>query len=269
MRIYAPVIFLTVIFLFSCNKEEHVITPPQVSPVLLKDIIEAHLPSPYYHFEYNLEGKISFVSFASDLNRYNVTYNGDKISAMQNNILVNKDRLIYQYNDQGMVSKIFYLDSVGNVYTRVYFTYDGQKLINVMRERKSGENFLTDKILTLAYYADGNLQKLDYHYPAINGQLQSNYTDWFSQYDDKINVESFSLLHNDFFDHLILLPEVHIQKNNPRKEIRTGDGVNYVVNYSYTYNGKNAPLIKTGELTISTGPDAGKKFQILATFSYY
>jgi hypothetical protein len=38
---------------------------------------------------------------------------------------------------------------------------------------------------------------------------------------------------------------VHLQINNPGKEIRTGDGINYQVNY--TYNEKNAPLTKKGD----------------------
>jgi len=123
--------------------------------------------------------------------------------------------------------------------------------------------------MTLSYNTDGNLFELTYHYLPINGQTEATFADRFEQYDSMINVDGFSLIHNDFFDHLILLPDVQLQKNNPRKETRTGDGLNYVVNYTYTYNNDNAPLIKAGELTISNGSDAGKKIQIRTTFSYY
>jgi hypothetical protein len=37
-------------------------------------------------------------------------------------------------------------------------------------------------------------------------QPENNFTDRFEQYDDKINTYGFSLLHNNFFDQLILLP---------------------------------------------------------------
>src|SRR5678815_925792 len=83
--------------LFSCKKEKEmpvsVETPSPVAAVLLKDVVLSNLPSPYYHFEYDTKGKVAFVSFASDFNRYNVIYRQSKISEMKNNILVNKDRL--------------------------------------------------------------------------------------------------------------------------------------------------------------------------------
>jgi hypothetical protein len=54
---------------------------------------------------------------------------------------------------------------------------------------------------------------------------------------------------NAFFDHLVLLPGVQLQKNNPRKETLTGNTGNYTVNYTYTYNDKDLPLFKTGGVT--------------------
>jgi len=188
---------------------------------------------------------------------------------MRYNILVNKDRLKYVYDDTGRVNMVKYTDSTGVVFARVNFTYNGQKLIKLKRGRKSDVDFITDKIMTFSYHPDGNLFEIVYHYPATKDQPESIFTDRFEQYDNKINVDGFSLIHNDFFDHLVLLPEVQLQKNNPRKEIRTGDGLNYVVNYTYVYSNNNAPLTKKGELTISNGSDAGKKIQISSIFSYY
>ena len=118
-------------------------TPLPVAAVLLKDVVLSNLPSPYYHFEYDTKGKVSFVSFASDFNRYNVIYRQSKISEMKNNILVNKDRLKYLYDSAGRVSTVKYTDSTGVVYARVNFTYNGQKLIKVKRERKSEAGFIT------------------------------------------------------------------------------------------------------------------------------
>src|SRR5215510_2605110 len=105
--------------------------PPAPSSVLLRDLVASSLPSPYYHFEYDNSGKVTFTSFASDLFRYNVTYTNGRISEMRNNILVNKDRLQYFYNSQGKLEAVNYADSTGLVYTRVDLFYDpdGAKLV--------------------------------------------------------------------------------------------------------------------------------------------
>jgi len=260
--------------LVSCKKERYispVIPPPDlvISTVFLKDVLIPRLPSPYYHFEYNATGKVSFVSFASDFTRYDVIYNGDRISEMRNNIIVNKDRLQYSYDNAGKVGTIVYADSTGLIYTRLNLSYDGKKLIKVERERKSGGSFTIDRILTMSYYPDGNLMELTYHYLPFNGQPDATYKDRFEQYDNKINVDGFGLLHNEFFDHLVLLPGVQLQKNNPGKESRTGNAENYTVNYIYTYNEKDLPLTKKGNLTILTGNNAGQQFETNSVFSYY
>ena len=62
---------------------------------------------------------------------------------------------------------------------------------------------------------------------------------------------------------------MQLQKGNPRRETRTGDGLNYVVDYAYTYDDQNRPLSKIGALTITNGTDAGRQIQISSAFSYY
>lgn len=265
---------ITTFVLVSCKKEKYisqVIPPPDpvIPTVFLKDVVIPRLPSPYYHFEYNATGKVSFVSFASDFTRYDVIYNGDRISEMKNNILVNKDRLQYSYDNAGKVGTIEYADSTGLVYTRLNLSYDGKKLIKLDRERKSGGGFIVDRTLTMSYYPDDNLQELSYHYLPFNGQPEAIYADRFEQYDNKINVDGFGLLHSEFFDHLILLPGVQLQKNNPGKESRVGNAENYTVNYTYTYNDKNLPMTKKGNLILLTGNNAGQQFETNSVFSYY
>ena len=267
-------LFVIAIFvLISCKKEKYispVIPPAPVIPkVFLKDVVIPRLPSPYYHFEYDATGKVSFVSFASDFTRYDVIYNGDRISEMKNNILVNKDRLHYSYDNSGRVGTIEYADSTGLVYTRLNLSYDGKKLIKMDRERKSGGGFIVDRTLTMSYYPDDNLLELTYHYLPFNGQPDATYTDRFGNYDNKINVDGFGLLHNEFFDHLILLPGVQLQKNNPGKESRTGNAENYTVDYTYTYNDKDLPMTKKGNLIFLTGNNMGQQFETNSIFSYY
>jgi len=258
--------------LLSCKKDKIESNPsstPPLPPLLLKDIVVPHLPSPYYHFEYDSSGKPVFVSFASDLTRYHVTYDGDRIIEMQNDILVNKDRLQYIYNASGKLETVNYTDSTGIVYTVVNFTFDGQKLVKIERKKKSGGNFITDKTMTMTYHPDGNLFELTYHYLPVNGMQESIYTDQFEQYDKKINVDGLDLIHNEFFDHLIILPGIQLQKNNPGKETRTGDAQNYVVDYTYTYNDRDQPLNKQGSLIFLNGSNAGQRFQTNSIYSYY
>jgi hypothetical protein len=273
MRYKYLLLLITAVVLFSCRKKGMDVqapgTPLPVQAVLLKDIEIPHLPSPYYHFEYDLEGKVSFVSFASDFARYNIIYNGGRISEMRNNILVNKDTLRYTYDNAGRVDAVKYINGAGTVYTVLFLTYDGQKLIEIERDRKSGTGFIIDKILTMSYHPDGNLKELTYHYLPFNGQPEQIYSDRFEQYDNKINVDAFGLVHNEFFDHLVLLPGVQLQKNNPGKETRTGDANNYSVDYIYTYNDRGLPLTKTGNFIYLTGADAGQRFQTNSLFSYY
>lgn len=268
-------VLMTLVF-FACKKEKEINNPvvsppvpPQLPTILLKEINVPLLPSPYYHFDYDATGKVNFASFASDLTRYNIIYDAGRISEMRNNILVNKDRLQYLYNNGGKVEAINYEDSTGVVYTRVDLFYEGDKLVKLDRVKKQTAGFVLDKTITMSYYIDGNLSDITYHYWPFNGQTESTYTSHFENYDNKINVDGYDLLHNEFFDHLFLLPGVTLQKNNPGKEIHTGDGVNYTVDYTYTYNEKMAPLDKKGDLVFTAGANAGQRFETNSFYSYY
>lgn len=271
-RFLLPLIVLMI--LFSCKKENEPGAPPvPPTPVvpagLLKEITIPRLPSPYYHFEYDASGKVSFASFASDLTRYDIIYKDGRIGQMRNNIVVNRDTLQYFYDNAGRADMITYIAQTGIVYTKIYLTYDGQKLIKIEREKKTGAGFVMDRTLTMTYHADGNLKDLTFHYLPFNGSDEHTYTDHFEQYDNKINVDGFSLIHNEFFDHLVLLPGVQLQKNNQGKEYRTGDAPNYTIDYTYTYNAKNLPLNKKGDLLFTTGSDTGRRFETNSFYSYY
>jgi hypothetical protein len=244
--------------------------PPPAASVLLKDIVIPLLPSPYYHFEYDTSGRVQAVSFASGLTMYDVTYDGDRIAELRNNIIVNHDRLVYSYDNVGRVSMIRYVDSQGVTFTNVFFSYEGQRLAGVERDRRVDGGFIIDKTMAFAYYSDGNLMDLTEHRPPIAGvQDEATSVTHFEQYDAGTNVDAFGLLHGEFFDHLVFLPGVQLQKSNPRRETRTGDGPNYRVDYTYAYDDRNRPLSKNGDLVILNGADAGKHFQTTSIFSYY
>jgi len=97
------------------------------------------------------------------------------------------------------------------------------------------------------YLIFGHCQRLKGNRHSVNG----------SPIRVELNVDGFSLIHNEFFDHLFLLHGVQLQKNNPGKETRTGDGVNYTVDYTYTYDSRNAPLTKKGDLLMLNGATGG------------
>jgi hypothetical protein len=275
MRYRYLLVLIATVVLFSCKKEKStVINPPQppVNPpatVFLKDIVLSSLPSPYYHFEYSQDGKAFFVSFASELTRYNIVYEGNRIAEMRNNILVNKDRIIYSYDDENKVNVIMYADSTGFVFEAVTLGYEGSKLTRLERKvRRVNTGFFTDKAMTMTYYVDGNLMELTDHRFPVFGQPETIVTDRFEQYDNKTNVDAFSLLHNDFFDHLFLLPGVQMQKNNPRRVVRTGVNA-FNLDYTYTYNENGAPLTRTGDFVYTDGVHAGEHVLLHCTYSYY
>ncbi|MEO7488713.1 MAG: hypothetical protein ABIU77_16505 [Ferruginibacter sp.] len=261
--------------LFSCKKQGGPIdpqTPPMDSiatPLLLKEILIPLVPSPYYYFEYNAVGKPIFVSFASGFNRYDIIYDGGRISEMRNNIVVNKDRLQYTYDNKGRVSFIQYLDSAGVFYAESFFTYDLKKLVRIERFHKQAVGTVIDREMTMQYGVDDNLASLTIYQPPINGLPASTTIDMFEQYDNKVNVDGFGLLHPDFFEHFFLLPGVQLQKNNQGKLTRSGDGTHYKIDYSYTYNNKNIPLVKNGKFQYLTGTSAGQVFHETTNYSFY
>jgi hypothetical protein len=277
MRYSYLVLALLSILFFSCKKDKViVVTPPPdqppaepAPPGLLKDIVIPNLPSPYYHFEYTVSGRMGLASFASDLNTYDLVYTGVRLTEMKNTIGASRVRLQYDYDNAGNVSLVKYVNRDGVINRRVFLTYNGRQLTQLIRERKSGNFFIVDKVMEFLYYPDGNLMQLTDRRRPLGSSAESVVIDRFENYDDKINVDDFQLIHNEFFDHLVLLPGVVLQKNNARKEIRTGDGANYVLNYIYTYNNRDQPLAKDGIGTYTAGTNEGQLFDSNATYSYY
>jgi hypothetical protein len=238
-------------------------------PVPLKDIVVSHLPAPYYHFEYDSGGRISHVSFASDFLMYDVLYRDGRIAELRNITAGNTDRLEYVYDAAGRVATVNYVNPMDTVFARVRLTYAGDKLSRLDRERKLQSGFAIEKTLSFSYYADGNLEEIVDHRPALNGLEATTTVDRFEQYDDNVNVDGFGLIHNDFFDHVVLLPAVQLQKGNPARELFTGGSVDYRFDYTYTYDEQKRPLTKGGTATILTGPDSGRIIPLSTVFSYY
>jgi hypothetical protein len=266
---------ITLIILVSCEKQRPTLPPSPmpvtVKKILLKDITIPNLPSPYYQFEYGADSAVVKASFASGLNSYDVVYNGNRIVEMRSNNIVNHDTLRYDYDNTGKVATIKFISgSTGVIFRHAFFTYTGQQLQKIEWDHKDANTgFVVDRSLSFVYLSDGNIKEIREHRPAMSGQPEADYTTQFEQYDDKVNIDDFSLLHDSFHDHLFLVKGLKLQKNNPRKEIRTGNGVNYTANYTYTYNSDGAPLTKLGDVLFTQGPEAGQRFQTRSDYNYY
>lgn len=266
-----------ILFLISCRKDhpgDHGTPPPPapVKKVLLKDITIPHLPSPYYHFEYNADSMPVKVDFASSFSIYDVVYNGSKIKEMRNNIIVNHDTLRYLYDNSGKVGLIIFINDQNVTYRHINFLYDGDLVKEIDWDHKEGNvGYLIDRTLKFTYHPDGNVKIITEHRPPISGSPEFTSTLEFDQYDDKINVDDFSLIHDTFHDHLFLLQGFRLQKNNPLKEVfSAGPGQTaYKIDYTYTYKNDKTPLLKAGDLIYTDGSDSGKRFQISTAYSYY
>jgi hypothetical protein len=261
-----------VLALSACHADR--INEPTVIPmfpgVSLKDIVIPGLPEPYYHFAYDSLGRVSSVSFASQLTNYNVTYSGGRLDQLQNNVFGNNDRSVYNYDAQGRVSVVTFLDGADGVFGHYYMTYSGSQVVKIERDREASGAFVINKVLTFTYYPDSNLKQMVDHRPLVAGfQDSTTVTHLFENYDSNVNVDAFDLLHGDFFDNLVLLPTVLLQRGNPAKETVTTSAQVRVTANAFTFDGDKRPVTRTSELTIVSGPNAGQKFTTQTFFSYY
>ncbi len=263
---------VTGLLLFSCKKERNGQSPSPVpgpvKPVLLKEIEVPNLPSPYYHFTYNNSNLASKVSFASGLRLYDVVYDGSRIGELANNTMANKDRLQYIYNNAGQPEIIKYIGGSGVQFKRCFLFYEGAQLRRMEWEKKVDIGFLIERTLSFVYRPDGNLLEMTDHLHAVPGQDEASYTTRFEQYDENLNMDDFRLIHEGN-DHLLLLPGIHLQKNNPGKLIHSGGGSDYTIDYSYTYNEQKAPLTRIGDVKVTSGPNAGQRWQSASIYRYY
>ena len=263
------------LLIVACRKD-HVASPNPLptapaKKVLLKDIIIPNLPSPYYHFEYNQDSMVAKVGFAAGYNAYDVIYKGNSIAEMRNNIAVNHDTLRYLYDNAGKVFMITFINQANVLYRHVAFAYNGDQVKEIDWDHKVGDvGFQIDRSLTFTYYPDGNVKTVAELRRADDGST-TNSTWQIEQYDDKINVDDFDLVHDGIHDHLFLFQGFRLQKNNPGREIFTQAAGQpaYTVDFGYTYNRDNTPAAKTGNLLYTDGPDAGKKFQTNTAYTYY
>lgn len=275
MRYYYGLVILSVTMLVSCKKE-HIPVPVEQPPlpvkhILLKDITIPNLPSPYYHFEYNSDSSVTKAGFASGFTMYDVLYKGNKIDEMRNNIIINHDTLRYVYDDAGKLALIKFINSANVLYRHVFFTYEGNQIKEIEWDHKEGNaGFLIDRTLSFTFYSDGNVKTITERRPALSGSPEYLSVKTFEQYDDKINVDDFSLIHDTYHDHLFLPQGFRLQKNNPKKEKLSVNSTDlYAIDYTYTYNADKTPSNKAGDFLYLSGQYAGQRFQTNSFYTYY
>ena len=241
--------------------------PPSIADVRLSEMVIPNLPSPHYRFEYDSSGRVTFASFASDVRTYDIQYEGNRIAGMTSTRFP-AERLAYFYDVAGKATLVTYSNNAGVVYVRVHLAYRGDRLVRLERERLIEGTFQLEKRLSFVYDAAGNLAELTDQRLPVGGLTEATVVDRFESYDTGINVDGFSLIHTESADHLILLPGVRLQLGNPAGVTRSGSGLNYHVDYTYTYDSEDRPLTKHGEVVIQGGASAGQRFQTNAAFSY-
>ena len=268
---------LPLLTIVACSGEQNLVSaplpPPPTAPlrpgadVGIREIVHASLPSPFYRFAYDSTGRLESLSYASDLRQYEIVFHGKRMIAMQS-VGFLRDRLAYHYDALDRVRSVTYQDGMGRIYASISFTYAGNRLVGLERQRRIEGSFQLEKKMTFIYGADGNLAELTDERLPVGAQTAATLVDRFERYDTGVNVDDFTLVHSEFFDHPILLPGVRLQFGNPGAVTRSGSGLNYHIEYSYTYDSRNRPLARRGDLLFHNGVRAGERFQTSSTYTY-
>jgi hypothetical protein len=234
--------------------------------VLLKDVIVTGLPSPYYRFEYDADKYVTEINFADGFNIYELEYSNKKLSKMTNSRIGNQ--LLYTYSS-GNVSLITELTSFDQVVWKYRMAYNNNNQLTEIRwyQFNGGTDSILFRKVLLAYSSDGNLSSRDDYRLETGNVLAWSSNTKYLDYDNGINVDGFAVF-KDFFESLIFLPAVKIQKNNHRTEIITGTQNDYRITYTYEYS-NGLPVTENGTMIQTRGNGNGQPFLFTNHFSYY
>lgn len=268
-------ILLLLWMLASCSKDEPATPAPLPLPVdtmsdartiLLKQVDEQRLPSPYFHFTYDQSKFVTEIAFASALGVYKVEYENKRVKKLTNT--KNGRVLKYSY-DKGCVSVIDEFSLTGEKrFTYQLFYNDAGKLVKLdWIEFSDAANGVLFKRSNMSYHPDGNLATMEVWLNNA-GNLELSLKQEFSAYDNTTNVDDFYLL-EEFFDSFLYLPQVKMQLNNPGKHIIKSSITTYDITYTYNFNSQQLPVKKSGVMIQTKGPEQGKTINIGSTYSYY
>lgn len=182
---------------------------------------------------------------------------------------INGNALVYEYT-RGRVSSIREIRPDNSVVWHYTFEYKSNTQVSEIRyylANKSGADSLLHRKIHFLYFPNGNLDRY-IDYVNLSGQkLEWVQTVAYSNYDQGKNVDGFRLF-KQFFDHVLYLPGVQFQKNNPWKVLITGHTNDYVVNDTWTYENE-LPVHKQSNIKQTKGNGPTGNIISNTTFSYY
>ncbi len=276
-----PIILMVMLFFAACKKDNAnegnapvpvpIPTPVQLDDtarVRLKDIVSTNLPSPYYHFEYDNQKYVTRINFASGLDRYMLQYENKRVKRMINTI--NGNQLLYTYSNAKVSLITEFSGITREKLWEYFFAYNAANQLTEIRWIRYSNGGTTShayRRLTFAYHADGNLQSFTDFFADSNGQLQFSSTTKYLDYDAGVNVDDFSSFKN-FFETLLYLPAVKLQKNNARTVLILGTDNDYKINYTYQYS-NGLPVVKAARMQQTRGTGTGNTTNFSTTFIYY
>lgn len=259
----------------SCSKDKPTGPEPQPQPVdttsdartiLLKQIDEQRLPSPYFRFTYDQNKFVTDITFAAAIGVYKVEYENKRVKKLTN---TKNGRVLKYVYDNNRVTVINEFALSGKQRFRYDLSYNETgKLIQLdWVEFSDSESGVLFKQAKMSYHADGNLARMEVWLNNA-GSMELSLQQEFDEYQNTINVDDFYLV-EEFFDSFLYLPQVKMQINNPRKHFIKSNTTTYEITYSYNFNSQQLPVKKSGVMVQTRGPEQGKTINISTTFSYY
>jgi hypothetical protein len=268
---------MAVLFLLTavgCSKENIHDKPalgpeePGTNAVLLKEIIQEKLPSPAYHFFYDRKGKVRTIELSSGLISYDVVYEGGKIARLENK--KHQTGLQYAYDGNRVRSILHYNEREENVDAVYHLEYHFNGLLKSL-SYFSYLNTKNDSVLTrdfhFLYHDDGNLASVEEKRRGDNGGMVFSKAMMYAEYDEGRNMEGTGIL-RDFFDDLLYLPEITLQKNNPVVVKMATAGGKFLIRNHFQYQGE-IPILKMSKMTQTGGSGMGDSFTFVTRYTYY
>ncbi|MFT3908362.1 MAG: hypothetical protein QM737_02975 [Ferruginibacter sp.] len=286
MKHYLYLFISTLVLASSCKKNENdygdtglLTTNPVPIPipalksfddtvrVFLKDIQKSNLPSPYYHFEYDNKYARQ-INFASGFSQYVLEYQNKRLIKMLNSVF--GDRILYTYNNNRVSLITEFSGITGFKHWEYYFGYNNRNQlaeVRWIRYDNNGSSHVYYRKAVLSYHPDGNLAGIENWMTNPNGQFAWTKTVRYEDYDNTVNVDSFGHL-KEFFETLLYLPAVQLQKNNHHTEVITTPQNDFRVTYTYLYN-NGLPVKQTGIVVQTRGTGNPQPVTIETRYSYY
>ncbi|WP_315818815.1 hypothetical protein [Paraflavitalea speifideaquila] len=227
--------------------------------VLLKEVNVRNTATPFYHFTYNDSGYVTRLSYHEDMYVYEYFYKSGRIDSVTSSSTDAK-YFLYRYTNQ-RVSSVQQYDNAGLKIT-ISIRYDDRGRVTHM-DWQPVNNGPDEKHTVLTYYDDGNVKRVESSYPAT---AQVSISD-FEAYDNKKCVDGFAVS-RDFLEHVILLPQVRFQLNNPTRTKSVNGPFVREAQFNYVYHG-NLPIERHSVTRVTAGPTAGDSYTGFTSFTYY